>query len=342
VTSKVTGKALKPTAKQLDQMFYALDFKVYAADSEVLRILDIDTSDYARFSANHVEFCDVLSVTSPDNAVTLMSRGIRTSDDARTFLKEQGLGHLILDRAWESDSLLSRKIDPLAYAEICARGRGSHSSPRWIVDAAEAQSIKALRDWQRSPSVPTRVLDGAIRFDDIKTIGATRLVRADPQGNAMIHALVRINKGEVNFNAHDVRSLVDRFLSEPSLVNDNSAERVLGLTEEFGVDFTMSLHDPEAAYQLSSHLRYRKGVSKRKGEANDEDSEKIIAYGDALRLHYAEKSSSSAGYEKIIELHEAGVDPVIAAKGLQSGHEIAQIIAIHKEGIAPSVSGGWL
>jgi hypothetical protein len=342
VTRTTTGKALKPTAKQLEQMFYALDFSVYLPDIEVLRILDIDTSDYARFSANNVEFCDVLSVTSPDNAVTLMSRGIKTSDDARTFLKEQGLGHLIKDMAWESDSLLKRKINPLAYAEICAKDRSSHSSPRWIVDAAEAQSIKALRDWQRNPSVPIRVLDGAIRFDDIKAIGATRLVRADPQGTAMIHALVRINKGEVDFNAHDIRLLVDRFLSDPALVNNNSAERVLGLAEEFGVDFTMSLHDPEAAYQLSSHLRYRKGASKRRGDANNDDSGEIIAYGDALRLHYAEKSSSPAGYEKIIELHEAGVDPKVAANGLQSGHEVSQIIAIHKEGIAPSVSGGWL
>lgn len=341
-TSKITGKALKPTAKQLDQMFYALDFKVYSPDRDVLRILDIDTSDYARFSANHVEFCDVLSVTSPDNAVTLMSRGIKTSDDARTFLEEQGLGHLIKDMAWESDSLLKRKIEPLAYAEICAKDRGSHSSPRWIVDAAEAHSIKALRDWQRSPSVPTRVLDGAIRFDDIKTIGATRLVRADPQGTAMVHALVRINKGEVDFSAHDVRLLVDRFLSEPALVGNNSAERVLGLAEEFGVDFTMRLHDPEAAYQLSSHLRYRKGASKRRGEANDDDSGKIVAYGDALKLHYVEESTSPAGYEKIIELYEAGVDPKVAANGLQNGHEASQIIAIHKEGIAPSVSGGWL
>jgi hypothetical protein len=339
VTSKTTAKALKPTAKQLDQMFYALNFNVYSPDSDVLRILEIDTSDYARFSASHVEMCDVLSVTSPDNAITLMSRGINTSDDARKFLEDTGLSHLIKDRSWESDSLLRRKIDPLAYAEICAKGRDSHSTPSLTVDAAEAQSIKALRDWQRSPSVPIRVLDGAIRFDDIKIIGATRLVRADPQGDAMVHALVSINKGEVDFSAHDVRSLVDRFLSEPASAESHRAGRVLELAEDFGVDFTMSLNDPETAYLFATHIRDKETL----GRKADSDAREVIAYGDALRQHYlGTYSTSSAGYEKVIELYESGVDPVIAANGLQSGHEVAQIIAIHKEGIAPSVSGGWL
>lgn len=327
--SKVTGKPIKPTNKQLEQSFYALEFRDYAPDDKIIKILEIDTQDFARFSVNHVQFCDMLSVTSPDNAIALMSRDIKTSADAVQFLREQKLSHLIQNKEWESDSLLKRKIDPLAYAETCSRNGDSQSTPSLAVDAAEAQSLKNLREWQRYPSVPKRILDGAMSLEDVKIIGAGRMIRADPSGEALIHSLVMIHKGKVSYNAHDVRTLIDEFGVGTSAIYDMS--KVMGMADKFGTDFTKSLFHPDYAFRMDSFLN------------ENPNAKEIIAYADKICRYQSENGNQiGAPYADVVGLYEAGIDHEVAARGIREGHSLSQMIGINKEGIAPSVSGGWL
>lgn len=330
LTSKVTGKGYKPTAKQLENAFYALDFNLYSPDSELLEKLEIDTSDYARFTANHVVFCDVLSVVSSDNAIVLMSREINSSADALQFLNEQGMSRLIKDYSWEADQIIQRKINPLSYAEISAKDRGSDSTPSWVVDAAEAHSIKSLREWQRYPSVPTRVLDGVIGLEDIKTIGVGRMIRADSSGDALIHSLAMIHKGKVSYNAHDVRELIDNYSAGTSEIYDMS--KVMDMADRFGVEFTKNLFHPDYAFRMSSFLK-----------GNQTKAKEIIEYADSICRYQSESGFQiGAPYADVAGLYEAGVSHEVAAEGIREGHSLNQIIAIHKEGVAPSVSGGWL
>lgn len=330
LTSKVTGKVLKPTNKQLEQQSYALSLHEYSADTKLLQFLEIGTSDIARFSVNHVQFCDVLSVTSPDNAIALMSRDIKSSTDALQFLEEQKFAHLIQYREWESDALLKRKIDPLAYAEICRRGGDRQSTPSLAIDAAEAQSIKSLREWQRYPTVPKRILDDAISLEDVKTIGVGRMIRADPNGEALVHSLVMIHKGKVNYNAHDVRTLIDEYGAGTSEIYDMS--KIMELADRFGAEFTKDLFHPDYAFRMSYFLRDKQS-----------DAKEIVAYADSICRYQSEQGLQiGAPYADVVGLYEAGVDHGAAANGIREGHSVNQIVAIHKEGVAPSVSGGWL
>jgi len=337
VTSKNAVKASKPTSKQLEYSYYALDFNAYSPDSDIVNTLGIDTSDYARFTCNHVMFCDVLSVVEADNAIALMSRDINTSEDALQFLNDQGLNHLIKDKSWETNELLTRRIRPLSYAEITAKGRGEQSTPSQIIDAAEAHSTTALRDWQRYPSVPIRILDGAINLADIKEIGATRMIRADPKGDALIQALARINNGDVDFNAADLKSLIKTFYDETAEIYD--MDKLLGMSYSYGIDFTRDLFNPDYAFRLSSHLNRPRAPQRR----NALEEKLIIAYGDKMCRYQSEHGFQiGSAYSEVEQLWEAGVDYRDAAKGLREGYSVNQIAAIHKESIAPSISGGWL
>lgn len=330
-TSKVTGKSFKPTNKQLEQQYYALNYRDYSADANLLHTLEIDTNDFARFSVNHLQFCDVLSVTSPDNAIALMSRDIKTSADALQFLEEQKLAHLIQYREWESDSLLKRKIDPLAYAEMCRRGGDNQSTPSLAIDAAEAQSIKSLREWQRYPTVPKRILDDAMSLEDIKTIGVGRMIRADSTGDALIHSLVMIHKGKVSYTAQDIRTLIDEFSVGTSEIYDMG--KMMDMADRFGVDFTKNLFHPDYAFRMSGYL----------GTKSLPNAKEIIEYADKICRYQSENGHQiSSPYADVIGLYDEGISPEIAARGIAEGHSLSQMVGIAKEGIAPSVSGGWL
>jgi hypothetical protein len=325
----------KPTQKQTEQQFFALDRDTYAPASELIKVVGIGNDHYIRFSANDLKFCSVLSVTAPDNAVALLGAGIENAEQAQEFLRKYGLDHLIEDRSWETAELLNRKVSPIYYAEMCAKGMAS-SVPEQNVDAAEAHSIKALRDWQHRPAtIAQRVQNGVIRWDDIKAVGATRLVKFDPEGIESVKSLVDMAKGETQLNSAGLRALIDHVNATPGA---NTAPRILlGLAQDFGSQFVINLYHREYAHRLSSSLKIRDKASV------SESLQEIVAYGDAMCRHQRDRGyQQGEKYAAVAELWQAGVDIKVAVEGLNEGQSAAQIIAIHREGIAPSVSGGWL
>lgn len=330
VTGKLTGRSITATERQLKQSFYALQLNDYSPDDKLVRLMESDGSGYARFSANHVEFCEVLSVTSPDNAIVLLSQGIRTSAEAIQFLKEKRLGKLVRDKSWESDQLLIKKIDPLAYAEICRHGADEFSTPDCVIEAAEAQSIKLIREWQNYPSVPRRILDGAMSIKDIKIIGAGRAVNADPRGTDMIHALVSIHKNQVSYTAHDVRAIINEFGAGTVAIYNMGS--LLSLADKYSTEFTLGLCYPDYASRLDMFLNNKHS-----------DAKEMIAYADSVCRYQNEHGFNlGTSYPEMIELYKAGIEPGMAAIGIRDGVRVEQLIAIQNEGITPGVSSGWL
>ena len=334
---KIAGPELAkftPTRKQAEQQFFALSPDDYSPDSRLDEALGNYRDVFIRFSANDIEFCDVLSVTSPDNAVALMGAGIKNAAQAQEFLKKHRLGHLIKDYSWETGELLRRKIPAFYYAEVCAKGMRSHV-PDWNVDAAEAHSIKALRGWQYRPvPVSARVRDGAIQFEDIKAVGATRMVRSDPDGNATVKALVDMANGKNSLDAAGLRKLIEHFFEDPVKSKTTSREDVYAMAKEFGADFVIDLYHVNYASGLFHELMRKRNLS---------DAREVIAFGDAICRYQSKLGyKMDTSYGKVISLYRGGVDTESAVDGLTAGLEVNQIIAIKEEGIAPGISSGWL
>lgn len=327
------AKSQRPSKKQLESTFHTLYNSDYPQDPQLVSALNLDTREFLRFSVNDIEFADVISVTSEANAIGLMAGGIRTAEQAKDVLTRHGLGHLIEDNSWEASELIKRRVTPLCYIEMKMQPSAHLASREELVDAAEAHSIKALRGIGY-PTFPVRVLDGAISIEDIRTVGATRLIRSDPYGSVMIPALVRIKAGESRYNASDLRLLIEEF-SEKETEAVYDMDKILKLAQRHGAEYVCNLYSPDTAFNLIKYLGDDKD--------NEAASEAITSYVDNLLRCQAETATRfKVNLKDAVVLYHAGVDYKAAARGLADDNSVNQIIAIHKEGITASVSGGWL
>lgn len=332
IQTSLPGK-FKPTKKQTQNQFFALGGTTYSPDDDLMTVLGDDYDGYIRFTANDLIFYDVLSVTSADNAVTLLGAGIKDAAQAQEFLHTKGLSHLIKDHSWETDELLRRKVPPIYYAEMCAKGMESNA-PELNVDAAEAHSVKALRDWQFRPAtVPERVREGVVRLEDVKTVGATRLVKFDPEGTVAVAALADMASGKLSFDAAGMRLLIDCFNDKS--VTETGPGNIMSLAREFDAEFVVGLYHHDYALRLTKHVK--------RDKQDGNNLRELVAYGDAMCRYQRDQGYKvGAVYSSVVELWRAGVDHRDAVEGLYDEQSATQIIGIHQEGIAPSVSGGWL
>lgn len=324
-------RAYKPTAEQSSPRVMRMISWHRQVDPKLSEALDLGTpyqgARNVSFYASEVEAYSVFSVTSDDNAVVLMESGIRSKDEAYQFLEDHDLLHLEQDNSELMDMALRRKLN---FNNFVLFMQGAHTKdvdPVLFADAAEANDIKGLREKPGPPErkIPRLILNGDLALADIKAM-TTTMIGSNATGEATINTLIAINKGERDYDAKQLRRILEE--TRGSLTDDETIE----LINSLGFSTTRSIRDKKLGYAVH-------------WEVKDKDEYKYNAIKRMEAVQYANIMSIYRRKDEakvVVELLESGVDAGDAAKALNKGMTAPQVIAVYGQGAPKSISTGWL
>lgn len=274
------------------------------------------------------EMYDVLSVLAPGDAVFLLSKGKDSAEEVREFLSDNSLDHLLVDNSGVIKEAMKRRIPATSYLRVCDKS-ANRLSQETLLDAAEAHGSKGLREYD----FYLDIMRGYTTLKDIKAIGISRITKNE-HPNTIREYLWDIHKGEADYTLKDLKSLVQRCNED-----EISVTIPAGIFEAFGMKFTLGLKDFTEASDMMYYL-------KRQGYADkDAKTKALVQYFDAM-IHERKTTSGedyweNIDYEDCLKFHAAGIDPKTAWVAIAQEMTVEQVLGI-QQGIAPSVSGGWL
>lgn len=311
------------------------DFYEYqtGADKELIKA----TKSYNQhlnyyFEASDVDAYEVMSVVAPRNIIPLLSTGIRKREDAKSFLEQKGLAHLIEDNASFAEKALSQNVPAQVAASMVKDFPDASADDPHYFDAMEAHGVKAYREAgsEYGKAICTqRVLDGTISLSDLKIVGASRM-KAGGGGAAIMTQLGKINSGTANMTVEELAAVITHANSKPSQ-HSTMVNEAVWFADRHGAKLALELNDVVFAASFSNALIHN-GYT---GPLED-----IFKWHDELRdgewIGHVEAKD-------LIAMFEAGVQPSDVIEGVKRGRMTPQqIIAVHAEGISPVVSSGWL
>jgi hypothetical protein len=194
------------------------------------------------------------------------------------------------------------------------------------MDAAEANDVKSLREkaLPAAMSIPRLVLQGDLALADIKTMTSTKLA-SNACGIATINSLIAINKGERDYDAVQLRRVLE------SVKGHLTDEEVIDMIDGLGVNTVRSIRNKKRGHEIYQEV-------KEKYKYNGFKRMEVMTYGDIMSIYNRDKEDAVV----VIELWESGVPADVAAKALNDGMIVPQIIAVHAQGAPSSISTGWL
>lgn len=279
------------------------------------------------FYASEAEAYAVFSATSYENAIVLMESGIRTREETFQFLEDNDLMHLEKDNSELMDMAMRRKLNFANFVLFMQRAYTKDVDPKLFADAAEANDIKGLRE-KPAPAdktIPRLILNGELALKDIKSM-TTTMIASGATGEATINTLIAINKGERSYDAKQLRRALEE--ASGSLTDDETIE----LIDSLGFSTARSIRDKKLGYAVHWEIKdkdeYKYNAFKRMG---------AVQYSNIMSI-YRRKDEAKV----IVELFESGVDAGEAAKALNNGMTVPQVIAVHGQGAPKSISTGWL
>lgn len=326
-------KHFKPSPRQRQKEYQTALLNYTEADAELTDRLAKNGDHYGktikvgyRFTASEVDFYDIHSIASLGDTLTMMTGGIKTKEEAIAFLEEKHLtrclkenplaGHLLENRVsfdaylqfHENTPFDEQKHDPKLYAEAAL----IFTVPRYR--SAVTEDGGAPHEW---------VLDGKVNAYDLMQIGSSRLTKVFT-ASPVLRALERINSGEADYDAEQLGPFLDH-------VNSLGVGYTIGvnLINSYGIEFTKNISD----------LWKMKEVHMTLIDQDSESRRKAISYVDEITQLLPNNTITMDG---MLALHAAGIDPKVAADRSKAGLRVNQIIAVDKEGIASSVSSGYL
>lgn len=282
-------------------------------DHELYRQLGVSPyfDSYRDINASDEEVYAVLSVAAPGNTVALLSAGYRTAEDARTYLQQNGFGHLITDSSEHCAEALERRIPPQRFINAITY-LTNPESPHYM-DAVEVHST--------SKQLSIKVRDGQVNLSDIKEIGLKKIASAkDPE--TITQALQWIASGDAAMTTADLNELLEEF---PYSLRD-----ALKMTNKYGAEFVAGLRYINVDYE--DYLE-RRGTSRPR-------IKELLAYHDQTSTYELEHQiyREEISYEKLEKYFDAGLDPSHPAEDDCTDQQLDAI----KQGVAHGVSGGWL
>lgn len=279
--------------------------------------------DICHFTCSDEEAYSVLSVVGFDDALALLNAGIRTKHEAQDFLAEHNLRYLEEDNSELVREAIERKMPAIPAIE--GFKYANPQRPTYF-DAAEAYSIKTLRDATGSPiGIPHMVLMDEISLEDIKHIGATRLAKAEK--NMIMGVTDELKAIHAGTSKYDIDTLKKLIIKEEENYGSYLIDSIR-FANTYGADLVLGLKN------------YYRGLNNldamRKSELTVEDKGKIIQLEDNL-----EARKISIPLDNVMKLHDAGVPETKIIEGLEAGLSVPEIIALH-EGVEASLTSGWL
>lgn len=270
---------------------------------------------------------ELSSIVSPEDAITLASRGVKSKDEAMALLDKRGVTGVLVERGEYAEAASRSGISAHAFLTFMMKQPPAGHDPQLFADAASLYHLKAARE----SDLTVEVLSGNVRLSDIKAVGVTRIAASNDR-NSVLSALRAIKNGTVPYDADELKSLLEK----PT----RHVARSLDLAGMFGTEFVVGLDSVLDTWKTHLHLE-KTGY--------DTSKEKdVLAYGNTLWTEFNAARSIGSGtrsqlrYADIPALHDAGISAEQAAKELNDGFEVNQLIARLKHGVHTSLSDGFL
>lgn len=324
--TKTSGLKLTPTKQQAREHFYMFDVNRHPVDSDLLTVLGVVPHDRRGFIASEFKVYDVLSVTDRGTAIALLEAGVSSSSDAKKILTTLGKESLLQDNSEVATEALQRNILSFRYIE---KGTGSEPEGEHFLDYLEASNIMSLSKY---PDMHNCIRDGSIKLADVKLITPDRITMAD-NWITIKKALTKLGDGTANYTVNEVNDILDRYTRNGSSVG-STLRLVFEMADTYGAAFAIEIPPTDNTVNFSYYLLDH--------EVEVERSKSLLRYNHQVFSSLSGLTSNNrrkTSKEDIVAFHDAGANPDHVANGSIT---ITQIDAITNNGIAPSVSGGWL
>jgi hypothetical protein len=291
------------------------------------------TSAYStlKFQCSDVEAYDVLRVSHGTNAFLLLAAGVRSKEEAIAFCTDNGLARIIEENDEWVDQALARNIPAQNTLEM-AGSYGSHAyrDKPGFLDALEANGVRVLRESNQMSyySIPSFIMRGEISYDDVKIIGASRLIKAARKTSA-IDQLKAIKAGKSTFGAEEMKQIILKYEREG--YPQHRFMDPITMAGYYGADVVLKLRYFDRAADFLTRFQARQYAEHNRGE--------VITFQDDLYFWCAGRHPFTA--DDVFLLAESGVTARDVVKGLDKGHSILQIAAM-AQNVQPSISSGWL
>lgn len=281
-------------------------------------------SKKSHFRANDVEFFAVLAVAYEGDAIKMLNDGVRTTEDAITYMRDRGMEPPI-DRSALVQKALERNITPDHYRHFfrSANVATVNSGSPHLVDAIELFGIMSLKDQYHD--VARFICDGEVDLADIKKIGAVKL-KGHHRLRDTLPALRALKEPDCKFTHDDIKKLLGRVMpagNSSGARYKNDYEAAIRYLVRYGPEFVESVN---------------------LNELNGQDR-KFAFMGvdrmDRAKFHLQLLDTPLYGADIDI-LYEERVDPVRASELAMAGMNVTSILGVIQEEVPSSVSSGWL
>lgn len=298
-----------------------------------------------RFSATEEQFYAVMSVARPMDAMNLLHRGIRTADDAYSFLSDNGVEHLAGDHSELMDELLRNRIEPQAAAPYIDDVLDKGGDPKGAADWIKLSSRRALL--HATDEVRDDMISGAVTLKEMQSMGIKNLNARSLPAFAKYIKLSKAD-GNPNFTVDDISAVAkvhaDEIYVAPSQFGPNrgsTLETVLSVAR---------FHGAAAVFEIKNHVdaSYHQRVSRGMiGESGSVDEKRL----SDMTLFYSRLKKQLVFLkpehdEAVRELFDQGItadaigDYLTGAK--RDSAETAVRLNAMRQGIVSAVSDGWL
>lgn len=337
IASKGAKKPFKPREKQITQYNASHNVDSYPFDQRLVTDEEEKAEERARqnryysayyvFKASEVEVYDVLSVAPVGEALRMLSRGVRTADEARTYLTEHGAADLILDRRDQMNEALEKNVSHYDFVSKSESLLEFEKSPH-LIDCVRFAS-SSLNEGLNG-TVGYQIASGEISFEDIKAVGITKLKSYD-RLYPLVDAFKALNANEGDYTVEGLKELVVRAANEDLKSHFNYVCRLM---KEIGLRETLSFKSLDNV--ANSYLAYKiaPGSNRYGGDAL-----KRAVYSARLNDGLPNSTRSTTFSDQFFD---AGIPVETVVDVVSRGGGVREAIAIHEEGIQASVSGGWL
>jgi hypothetical protein len=322
-------KGFKPRASQLLQQRYEISTAMHRISEELLSGSDWKPEARSKFTfvASEVEVYSVLSVAQPGDAVWLLSKGVRSAEDAADSMRGYGAEDKMLRRTIITAEALRRGISSLDFMmrmRLAVIANPVDGDDLRVMDVLELSTISSLDEqWGWAAR---EVRNGLIRLEDIKYLGVSKL-KSRRRLVSIIEALQAVHEPETKFSMEDLKYLVDKGARDSlpethfkAAVEYLVAEGVGGLkkTDSLKMIRSMSVrhYDDKRLQRVSYEIDFR------------------AVYKWQIGVPFPEKG--------LIELFDAGVPADKAAELMNEGLPVGSVIGVSIDSVEKPLAGGWL
>ena len=325
---KAAQAVFKPRPAQLEEYYNSYKASAFNVDPR----LDPDPrhNSYYGFSANDVEIYTVLAATKRSgDALHMLQVGIRDAAGVKKYLKKHKAMDLYADRDFAQEAL-TKNIPAFDFISQDEELKPEQRDSPHYVDIIRFKT-SSLNQGLNSMADKS-IVDGTISFDDIKTIGITKLKSHDAL-YSLIPSFKAVKRGEADFTVDKIKDLLDRARKEK--LKSTDFNYVCRTMDKVGMDAVLNCKE---LGRLASEF-HAYNISP--GSSHYKDS------GDSVEraVYSATLKSEVRGLMSVYvsdEYYEAGIPVEVAADVMSKGGGIREAKAIHEEGISSSVAGGWL